>query len=65
MDDLVGTAVRATAEHHRADEWAVVLAAAAFPTASPPARWLAARDAEAAREALDAYDRENVADAPT
>jgi rhomboid protease GluP len=67
MEDLAGTAVRVTPERHRADEWAVVLAAGGIP------HWLrlrldgwalivAARDAEAAREALDAYDRENIAD---
>lgn len=64
MEDLAGTAVRVTPERHRADEWAVVLAAGSIP------HWLrhrldgwalivAARDAEAAREALDAFDREN------
>jgi len=69
MDDLVGTAVRVTAERHRADEWAVVRAAGSIPHRLRPrldgwALIVAARDAEAAREALDAYDRENVADAP-
>src|SRR6267142_6292894 len=69
MDDLVGTAVRVTAERHRADEWAIVRAAGSIPHRLRPrldgwALIVAARDAEAAREALDAYDRENVADAP-
>src|SRR5882672_3805317 len=67
MDDLVGTAVRVTAERHRADEWAIVRAAGSIPHRLRPrldgwALIVAARDAEAAREALDAYERENVAD---
>src|SRR2546427_11859647 len=67
MDDLVGTAVRATAERHRADEWAVVLAAGNIPHRLRPrldgwALIVSTRDAEAAREALDAYERENVVD---
>lgn len=58
-------------ERHRADEWALVLDAGSIPYRLRP--WLdgwalvvAAHDAEAAREALDAYDREsssNTADA--
>jgi membrane associated rhomboid family serine protease len=59
-----GTAVRVTESRRRADEWAVVLAAAGI------AHWQRHRldgwallvlpgDAEAALEALDAYDREN------
>lgn len=67
MDELAGTAVRVTPERHRAEEWGVVLDAGSIP------HWLrhrldgwallvAARDAEAAREALDAYDRENTPD---
>jgi membrane associated rhomboid family serine protease len=59
-----GTAVRVTPSRRRADEWAVVLAAAGI------AHWLRHRldgwallvlpgDAGAALEALDAYDREN------
>jgi len=68
MEDLAGTAVRVTPERHQADEWAVVLAAGNIPhhLRSRLDGWaliVAARDAEAAREALDAYDRENIADA--
>ena len=67
MDDLAGTAVRVTLERHQADEWAVVLAAGSIPHRLRPrvdgwALIVAARDAETAREALDAYDRENTAD---
>jgi rhomboid protease GluP len=67
MEDLAGTAVRVTRERHRADEWAVVLAAASIPhrlrlRLEGWALIVAAHDAEAAREALDAYDRENAAD---
>src|SRR5207247_1653744 len=67
MEDLAGTAGRVTPERHQADEWAVVLAAGNIPHRLHPvldgwARIVAARDAEAAREALDAYDRENIAD---
>ena len=66
MEDLAGTAVRVTPERHRADEWAVVLAAGCIPHRLRPrldgwALIVAARDAEAARETLDAYDRENIA----
>lgn len=67
MEDLAGTAVRVTPERHRADEWAVVLAAGSIPhrlrhRLDGWALVVAAGDAEAAREALDAYDRENIAD---
>ena len=67
MEDLAGTAVRVTRERHQADEWAVVLAAGSIPhrlrlRLDGWALIVAARDAEAAREALDAYDRENSAD---
>ena len=59
-----GTAVRVAPNRQRADEWAVVLAAADIP------HWLRRRldgwalivpapDAAAALESLDAYDREN------
>ena len=59
-----GTAVRVALNRQRADEWAVVLAAADIP------HWLRRRldgwalivpapDAAAALESLDAYDREN------
>jgi len=66
MEDLAGTAVRVTPERHRADEWAVVLAAGCIPHRLRPrldgwALIVAARDAEVARETLDAYDRENIA----
>ena len=68
MEDLAGTAVRVTPERHQADEWAVVLAAGNIPHRLSPrldgwALIVAARHAEAAREALDAYERENIADA--
>ena len=67
MEDLAGTAVRVTHERHQADEWAVVLAAGSIPhrlrlRLDGWALIVAAGDAEAAREALDAYDRENSAD---
>jgi len=66
MEDLVGTAVRVTLERHQADEWAVVLTACGIPhrlrlRLDGWALIVAARDLEAAREALDAYDRENSA----
>jgi membrane associated rhomboid family serine protease len=64
MEDLAGTAVRVTPERQQADEWAVVLAAGNIPHRLRPrldgwALIVAVRDAEAAREALDAYEREN------
>ena len=67
MEDLAGTAVRVTLERRQADEWAVVLAASNIPHHVSPrldgwALIVGARDAEAAHEALDAYDRENIAD---
>ena len=67
MGDLAGTAVRVTPERHQADEWAVVLAAGNIPHRLSPrldgwALIVAARDAQAAREALDAYDQENIPD---
>ena len=67
MEDLAGTAVRVALERRQADEWAVVLAASNIPHHVSPrldgwALIVGARDAEAAREALDAYDRENIAD---
>lgn len=67
MEDLARTAVRVTRERHQADEWAVVLAAGSIPhrlrlRLDGWALIVAAGDAEAAREALDAYDRENSAD---
>jgi rhomboid protease GluP len=67
MEDLAGTAVRVTPERQQADEWAVVLAAGNIPHRLRPrldgwALIVAVRDAEAAREALDAYERENIAD---
>src|SRR3989475_9633551 len=67
MEDLAGTDVRVTPERHQADEWAVVLATGNIPHRLHPgldgwALIVGVRDAEAAREALDAYDRENIAD---
>jgi len=67
MEDLAGTAVRVTRERYRADEWAVVLAAGSIPhrlrlRLDGWALIVAAHDVELAREALDAYDRENVPD---
>jgi membrane associated rhomboid family serine protease len=67
MEDLAGTAVRVTPDRHRVDEWATVLAAGGIPhrLRSRLDGWaliVAARDADAARETLDAYDRENIAD---
>ncbi len=35
MEDLAGTAVRVTPERHRADEWAVVLAAGCIRPSTP------------------------------
>jgi membrane associated rhomboid family serine protease len=54
-------------ERRRADEWATVLAASGIPhrLRSRLDGWaliVASSDVEAAREALDAYDRENTAD---
>ena len=65
MEDLAGTAVRVTPERHRADEWAMVLAASYIPhrlrhRGDGWALIVDAREVEAAREALDAFDRENV-----
>lgn len=59
-----GTAVRVTPSRRRADEWAVVLAAANIPywLRQRPDGWalmVSPADAAAALEALDAYDREN------
>ena len=62
--DGPGTAVRVTTERRRADEWAVVLAAAGIP------HWMRQRldgwalivppdDANTALQALDAYDQES------
>src|SRR5947208_10930948 len=67
MEDLAGTAVRVTPDRDQADEWAVVLAAGNIPHRLRPrldgwALIVSTRDAEAAREALDAYERENVGD---
>src|SRR5262249_30322349 len=64
MVELAGTAVRVTPDRRRIDEWATVLAAGGIPhrLRSRLDRWaliVAARDADAARETLDAYDREN------
>src|SRR5438132_6092102 len=67
MEDLAGTAVRVTPDRHRVDEWATVLAAGGIPhrLRSRLDGWaliVAARDADAALETLDTYDRENIAD---
>ena len=67
MEDLAGTAIRVTPDRRRADEWATVLAAGGIPhrlrnRLDGWALIVAARDADAARESLDAYDRENDAE---
>jgi len=64
MDLEVGTAVRVTPTRQRADEWAVVLAAADIPhrlrqRVDGWALVVSPADVTAALEALDAYDREN------
>jgi len=64
MDLEVGTAVRVTPTRQRADEWAIVLAAAdiAHRLRQRVDGWaliVAPADAAAALEALDAYDHEN------
>jgi membrane associated rhomboid family serine protease len=61
--------VRVTPSRSRADEWAVVLAAAdvAYELRESVEGWalvVPAADADAALDALAAYDRENAADAP-
>jgi len=63
MEDLQGAAVRVTLERGRADEWALVLAAAGIPhrLRRRPDGWaliVAPLDARAALEALDGYDGE-------
>src|SRR5207249_55105 len=63
MEDLQGAAVRVTSERERADEWAVVLAAAGIPhrLRHRPDGWaliVAPLEARAALDALDGYDRE-------
>jgi membrane associated rhomboid family serine protease len=63
-----GTAVRVTPSRRRAEEWTVVLAAAdiRYRLRHRLDGWaliVPARDAAAALEALDAYDRENTSDA--
>ena len=68
MEDLAGTAVRVSPDRRQADEWAVVLAAGAisYRLRGRLDGWalvVDARDVDAAREALDAYDRENRVDA--
>lgn len=67
MEDLAGTAVRVSADRRQADEWAMVLAAGAiaYRLRGRLDGWalvVDARDVEAARETLDAYDRENSGD---
>jgi len=68
MEDLAGTAVRVSPERRQADEWATVLAAGgiAHRLRGRLDGWaliVDARDVDAARETLDAYDRENTVDA--
>lgn len=68
MEDLAGTAIRVTPDRRRVDEWATVLAAGGIPhrlrnRLDGWALIVAARDADAARETLDAYDQENGAEA--
>jgi membrane associated rhomboid family serine protease len=63
MEGLQGAAVRVTPERERADEWAVVLAAAGIPhrLRHRPDGWaliVAPRDARGALDALDGYDGE-------
>jgi membrane associated rhomboid family serine protease len=67
MEDLAGTAVRISPERRQADEWATVLAAGgiAHRLRGRLDGWaliVDARDVDAARETLDAYDRENSVD---
>jgi membrane associated rhomboid family serine protease len=67
MEDLAGIAVRVTPDRRRVDEWATVLAAGGIPhrlrlRLDGWALIVAARDADAARETLDAYDQENTAE---
>lgn len=67
MDLEVGTAVRVTSSRQRADEWAVVLAAADIGhrlrrRIDGWAVLVSPADAAAALETLDAYDRENAGD---
>ena len=67
MEDLAGTAVRVTPDRRRVDEWATVLAAGGIPhrlrfRLDGWALIVAARDADSARETLDAYDQENGAE---
>jgi rhomboid protease GluP len=68
MEDLAGTAVRVSPERRQADEWATVLAARGIShrlrgRLDGWALIVDARDVDAARETLDAYDRENCVDA--
>src|SRR5437773_639096 len=67
MDLEVGTAVRVTPSRQRADDWAVVLAAAGVghrlrERVDGWALIVAPAEAAAALETLDAYDRENAGD---
>jgi hypothetical protein len=67
MGDFGGVAVCVARAPHLADEWAVVLAAGSIPhrlrlRLDGWALIVAVHDAEAAREALGAYDQENIAD---
>jgi membrane associated rhomboid family serine protease len=70
MDLEVGTAVRVTPSRQRADEWAVVLAAADIghrlrERVDGWAVIVSPDDVAAALEALDAYDRENAGEPRT
>lgn len=67
MESLAGTAVHVTPDRRLADEWATVLAASGTPYRLRArldgwALIVAARDADAARAIIDAYDLENRAD---
>jgi len=67
MEDLAGTTVRVSPDRRQVDEWATVLAAGGIShrLRSRLDGWaliVAARDADAARESLEAYDRENSVD---
>jgi membrane associated rhomboid family serine protease len=67
MEDLAGTAIRVSPDRRQVDEWATVLAASGIShrLRSRLDGWaliVAACDADAARESLEAYDRENSVD---
>ena len=67
VEDLAGTAVRVSLDRRQVDEWATVLAAGgiSYRLRCRLDGWaliVAARDADTARETLDAYERENSVD---